>query len=160
VPLVLVLTEAASRLRGGASAALRSERVVAAFGRWIAVAGLCLGCDFVELYLLIGVAGLPPALGNLIVAELSTLLRYLLTERIVFRQPRPSWRRCAQFHASTAGAFAVWWAAATLFDQLGVHYLLAAVLASGCSVGVNFVAHFGWIWRRRVFRGRAPAYVD
>src|SRR5262249_34591998 len=122
-------------------------RVDGAHLRWLAVAALCLGCDFAALYLLIGLAGLRPAVGHLAVAALSPVVRYLLTARPGFGQG-PSWRRGVQFHARPAGAFCVWWAAATALAWLGAHYLLAAAAASGCSVGVNFVAHFGWIWRR------------
>jgi putative flippase GtrA len=122
-------------------------RVDATVVRWFGVSVFCMGCDFAVLYLLVGVVGLAPALGNLLVAESSNLIRFLLTDRVVFGHRRPTWRRLWQFHLSSAGAFAVWWASATLLTSLGVHYLLSAAAANGCSVGVNMLAHFGWIWR-------------
>jgi putative flippase GtrA len=126
--------------------------------RWFGVSAFCMGCDFATLYLLVGVIGLAPALGNLIVAETSNLIRFVLTDRVVFGHRHPTWRRLWQFHVSSAGAFAVWWASATLLTSLGVHYLLAAAAANGCSVGVNLLAHFGWIWRSHRPRPETSMY--
>jgi len=51
------------------------------------------------------------------------------------------------YHVANALGFAVWWSAANLLKSVGVHYLVASVLAIVFSVGFGLVSNFLWIWR-------------
>jgi putative flippase GtrA len=131
-----------------ADARRRAAGVDRAVVRWWAVTGGFVVFDYSLLFLLVGVAGLGTTLGYTIDVAASTVLRYLVTDRFVFGQT-PSWRRFGQFVASTGTALVVWWVIATGLAWLGLHYLVAALVGSACSVGLNLVAHFRWIWRSR-----------
>ncbi len=117
--------------------------------RWLVVGTIFAGVGLSLLKLFFDVLHWPYWLATLVQAEISTLLRYLVNDRWVFRHPRPTWQRLWQYHLATAGGFVVWWVATNLLQAQGVHYLLAAVLGGGCSVGFNLLANFRWVWRKR-----------
>lgn len=131
-----------------ADARRRAAGVDRAVVRWWVVCGAFVVFDYTLLFLLVDGLGLGTVLGYTLDVSASTVLRYLVTDAFVFGQ-RPSGRRFVQFVASTAGALVVWWGVATALNALGVHYLLAAIAGSVASVGLNLVAHFRWIWRKR-----------
>ena len=117
--------------------------------RWMLVGGIFAGLGLALLKLFFDVLHWPYSVSTFLQAEICTLLRYLANDRWVFSQPRPTWLRLWQFHLATAGGFAVWWIIANLLQSNGVHYLLAALLAACCSVGVNMASNFFWVWRKR-----------
>jgi len=123
--------------------------------RWIIAGGVFLVLNTGFLYLLVGVLGVPVAAGTLVSAELCTLLRYLVNDHWVFGHPRPSWRRLWQYHVANGAAFVVWWVAANGLNLLGVHYLLAGILAVGFSTGFSMGTNFFWIWRHKHHPPRA-----
>jgi putative flippase GtrA len=86
---------------------------------------------------------------TLLTAEACTLLRFLVNHYWVFSQRRPTWRQCLEYHVATAGAFVTWWVVANLLTILGVHYLLAGILAVPFSTVVNILTNFLWIWSHR-----------
>jgi putative flippase GtrA len=82
-------------------------------------------------------------------AEATLLLRFLINDHWVFGHQRPTWRRLWQFHLASAGGGAIWWAIANLLPRFGIHYLLAAIAGTACSVMFSLTTNFFWIWRRR-----------
>jgi putative flippase GtrA len=117
--------------------------------RWLMAGGVFMVINTAFLYLLVGLMRWPVMLATLISAELCTLLRYLVNDHWVFGHPRPSWRRLWQYHVANGAAFGIWWFAANALNLLGVHYLLAAILAVGFSTGFSMGTNFYWIWRKK-----------
>lgn len=107
-----------------------------------------MGLTSVLLYGFVDLAGLSVAAGSLLAAEVATILRFWINEYWVFTTRKPTWIKLGQFHVANAGATAVWWVATNLLDRLGLHHLLAAILAVGCSTGLSLGVNFLWIWRK------------
>ena len=63
-----------------------------------------------------------------------------------------SWRRLGTYHIANAGASAVWWISTNLLNHMGVHHILAAILAVGFSTGVSMASNFLWVWRAKIHR--------
>jgi len=105
-----------------------------------------LGVGLIKL--MAGMLAWPYALATLLSTEICTVLRFLVVDRWVFEHPRPSWRRLWQYHVANALGTGIWWAAANGLQSMGVHYLVAPILAMGCSVGVSLLTNFLWIWRK------------
>ena len=122
---------------------LRTPRTL----RWLALGVAAAGFNFGLLYILVDGLGISFLIAPLISAELGIVLRFLGNDRWVFDHARPTWRRLGQYHVAVAGGFVVWWATSNLLVYLGVHYMLAALLAIGGSLGLNLVTNFHWIWR-------------
>lgn len=116
--------------------------------RWLVVGGLFAAIGIGLLKLLGGVLAWPYALATFATGEICTLLRFLLVDRWVFGHPRPTAKRLWQYHVANAVGFGVWWTAANVLKSIGVHYLLASVLAMFFSVGFSMASNFLWIWRK------------
>jgi len=116
--------------------------------RWFAVAGIFAGASLALLKVTAGILAWPYALATLLTGELCTILRFLAVDRWVFNHPRPTLTRLWQYHVANALGFAIWWSAANVLKSYGVHYLVAAGLASFFSVGFSLASNFLWIWRK------------
>jgi putative flippase GtrA len=124
--------------------------------RWWAVGLLFLVINIPLLYVLRDVLGLPIWLATLLGGEIGTLARFLVNDRWVFGNKRPTLRRLVQYHVAVASSFCIWWLVTNALAQVGVHYLIAAIAGQAVSVGWSMVTNFGWIWRR----SRAHASVS
>lgn len=117
--------------------------------RWLAAGGVFMVLNLGLLYALVDLLGLRVVYATLLGAEIGTVLRYLVNDRWVFGHHQPTWRRLIQYHVANAVAFTVWWGATNLLNLWGVHYLLAAIIAVGCSIGFSLGANFYWIWHKK-----------
>ena len=146
---------AAGGHEGRAERVLRALRILVEderarrIGKWFAAGLGFMGISTFLLFALVDLLALSVPLATLLVAELTTLLRFLVNHRWVFGLRNPTLTACAQYHIANAGAFAVWWMTANVLTILGVHYLLAGILAVACSTSVSLATNFLWIWRRR-----------
>lgn len=118
--------------------------------RWLVVGLGFLGINSALLYVLVEVVGLSVPWSTLIAVEFATLVRYLIHDLWVFEEERLSWHRLLRYHVANAAGFIVWWTAANGLTWLGVHYLLASLLAVGASTGFSFASNFYWIWHQRI----------
>ncbi len=118
-----------------------------ALARWWVVGLLFTGWGIGALYLLRGRLMFSLFSATLITAEVGTILRFLVNDRWVFGSPRPSLGRLWQFHVANAASFIIWWGLGNLLPMLGMHYLVASVAATACSVGISMITNFGWVWR-------------
>jgi len=118
-------------------------------GKWAVIGGLFMGINLPFLYVLVDLCRLPVPVATLVGAGFGTLLRFLANDRFVFHQGRPTWARLRAYYAAIAVGVAVWYAMANALTCLGVHYLLAAIAATGCSVGFSLTSNFLWVWRGR-----------
>ena len=126
--------------------------------RWLSVGLSFLGINSLLLYLLVDIARFQVPVATLLAAEFGTIVRYLIHDYWVFEEDRLSWRRFFRYHVANAAGFAVWWIVANLLTRLGLHYLLAGILAVGASTGFSFVSNFYWVWHKRLV-GRRPSVV-
>jgi putative flippase GtrA len=117
--------------------------------KWLGAGLAFMGINTLLLYLLVDRLGLLVIIATLIAAEACTLLRFVVNHYWVFGQRNPSLSDCAQYHIANAGAFFIWWVLANLLTALGMHYLLAGVVAVGGSTLVSIGTNFFWIWRKR-----------
>ena len=117
--------------------------------RWFAAGLAFMGLNTVLLYGLVDKLRIPVVIATLLAAEACTLLRFVVNHYWVFGRRNPTWAHCVQYHIANAGAFAVWWGAANLLTVLGMHYLVAGIVAVACSTLVSLMTNFHWIWRRR-----------
>src|SRR5579884_3952671 len=117
--------------------------------RWVAVGGFFELISTPLLYVLHGLWLMPLLAATVLVAELTTLPRFFVNDRFVFGHRQASWRRLWQYHVACAGSFVAWFSVANLLPALGVHYIIASLCGTGCSVGLALISHFAWIWRRR-----------
>jgi putative flippase GtrA len=102
-----------------------------------------------SLYALVDLLGVPVPIATLVTAEVCTLLRFLVNHYWVFGQRRPSWRQCAEYHLATAGGFITWWTISNALALLGVHYIMAGLLAVPFSAVVNLLSSFLWVWGKQ-----------
>ena len=121
--------------------------------RWWIVGILFLAWSLGGLYLLKDRLHMALLLATAITAETGTILRFLVNDRWVFGHRRPTLTRLWQYHVANAGSFILWWTVSNLLPGVGIHYLLAALIATAASVGFSMLTNFLWIWRRR----RAPS---
>jgi len=98
------------------------------------------------LYVLVDLAGVPLAAATLIAGEAGLLARFLVNDRWVFGHRRPTRQRLWQYHLAAAGGFVIWWSATNLLSRTGIHYLAAALLATGASVLWSVATNFLWVW--------------
>ena len=121
--------------------------------RWGALGGIFGGASLALIKVMAGLLGWPYALATLLSGEICTIFRFLAVDRWVFGHPRPTVTRLWQYHVANAVGFAIWWSAANALKANGVHYLLAAVLATFFSVGFSLASNFLWIWRKPAVDG-------
>jgi len=124
-------------------------------GRWWLVGLAFYAIGLGMLYAVVELMRIPLWAGTLLTAEITTILRFGVYDRWVFRHPRPTWKRFWQFHAACAGGAAIWFATANVLPRWGVHYLLASTAGTGCSVVFSMFAHYLWIWRKRAADSQA-----
>lgn len=119
-----------------------------ALGRWWIVGLSFTGGGLVVLYLLRDVLHMPLMAATTAGGEVTLLLRFLINDRWVFGNCRPTWIRLWQFHAAGAGGGIVWWIVANVLPRFGVNYLIAAIAGTACSVIVSMATNFLWVWGR------------
>jgi putative flippase GtrA len=117
--------------------------------RWWIVGLLFTGINTLLLYGFVEIIRFPYPVATLIAAELNTVVRFLVNDRWVFHHPTPTWYRLWQYHLASLGGFLIWWSTVNLFPKLGVHYLIASVLATACSVVWSMASNFLWIWGKK-----------
>ena len=117
--------------------------------KWAVVGVLFMGVNLPSLYALVDLCRLPVPVATLVTAVIGTLLRFLVNDRFVFQQRRPTWARLKAYCTAIALGFGVWYAVVNALTWLGVYYLLSAVAATGCSVGFSLTSNFLWVWRKR-----------
>jgi len=111
------------------------------------------------MYVLIDLLRLTLLAGTTFCAEFTIVLRFLVNDRWVFGHARPTWTRLWQYHIASAGGFVIWWVIANALPRFGVHYLIASVAGTACSVGFSMFTNFLWIWRDRRRTGEASVPV-
>lgn len=118
-------------------------------GRWWAVG---VGFTFLNipvLYSLVEILAVPLAIATVVAGEAGLLVRFLVNDRWVFNEQRPTWGRLGQYHVAVGGGFLIWWSATNFFSAWGVHYLVASLLATGISVAWSMFTNFLWVWRHQ-----------
>ena len=114
--------------------------------RWwiVGMAFLAVGTGI--LYVFTGLLRIPLMLGTLLAAEFTLLVRFLINDSWVFGHQRPTWKRLWQFHVASAGGTGIWWVVSNSLPHFGVHYLIASVAGSACSMLFSIMTNFLWIW--------------
>jgi putative flippase GtrA len=116
--------------------------------KWFGAGLVMMGVNTAFLFLFVDKLGFSVPVATFLVAEACTLLRFLLNHYWVFGLRNPTFRSCGHYHIANAGAFAAWWVMANLLTFLGMHYLVAGIVAVGCSTLISLTTNFLWIWRK------------
>jgi putative flippase GtrA len=132
--------------------------------RWWIVGLFFTGLNLPILGVLKEVVGLSELVSLILASEIGTLLRYFANDYWVFGYPRPSFKRCWEYHIANLSSFIVWVVCSnyiflpllnTLFpnnivgDNVNLNLYIATILATGVSVGWSMVTNFLWIWRKK-----------
>lgn len=117
--------------------------------RWLAAGFSFLFVNALIMSMLIEVFKFRIFIASVISAELCTILRFFVNERWVFAGTGPIWTRFWKYHVANATSFVVWLSIVNLLVILGVHYLIASVLAVGISVLTSLATNFLWVWRKK-----------
>ena len=116
--------------------------------RWWIVGTAFAVLGFPLLYLLVNVEGMPLSIASLSTAEITLIIRFFVNDRWVFQQRSWSWTRLWRFQVTGVGAIVIWWSVTNALPQVGIHYLLASLVGTGCSVICSMVTNFRWIWQQ------------
>ncbi|MBJ7899628.1 MAG: GtrA family protein [Cyanobacteria bacterium RI_101] len=117
--------------------------------RWWLVGLLFMVINIVILDWLKMGLGLSLTWATVLSAEFCTLTRYAVNDTWVFGNPRPTWKRCWDYHLANFSSFFLWsFIIVVLGNKLGWDHRLAAVAATVVSVGWSMVTNFLWVWRR------------
>ncbi len=125
--------------------------------RWMLVGGVFEVIGTPLLFLLHGIWLMPLFGATALVAELTTLPRFFINDRYVFGHARPTWRRLWQYHVACGGGFVAWYCVTNVLPMFGVHYIIASLCGTACSVGLAVLSNFAWIWRRRSASDSQPS---
>jgi putative flippase GtrA len=117
--------------------------------KWFAVGMAFLGIGTVLLWLAKEWLHLPLLPATIVSAELTLLIRFLINDRWVFGNSRPTLKRLWQFHVAGAGGFAIWLTVTNVLPAFGIHYLIASAGGSAASMLFSILTNFLWIWRKR-----------
>jgi len=114
------------------------------FSRFLLVGGFCTLLQYGLLVVLVRGAHLEPTLASSIGYALSSAVNYLLSHSFTFRSTSSHRRSLPRFLA--IGALGLGLNALVVFTatMLGMHYLLAQVLATATTLAWNFLANLRW----------------
>lgn len=115
--------------------------------KWAAIGLAFMAFNLPLLYLLVDGWKVPVPFATLVTIMISIILRFIANDRFVFLHKCPSWQRLRTYVVSIALGACLWYAVANFLILFRVHYLIAAILATACSVTVNFLFNFLWVWR-------------
>ncbi|CAN5857788.1 MAG: GtrA family protein [Euzebyales bacterium] len=121
--------------------------VVPAFLRFGVVGAVGTLVNLGVLHLLHTELGLGFTRSSAIATEAAILSNYLGNELFTFHLRELSWRRVLQYNAAALVSLGVTVAVATAAKEV-VHPLLAQLAGIAAGSSLNFLANFGWIWRR------------
>ncbi|MBM3505383.1 MAG: GtrA family protein [Alphaproteobacteria bacterium] len=132
------------------------RRIDGRLTRWLMAGFLLAALNLAALSFFREVLSWSLMVATLATAEVSTCLRFLVNDRWVFGNPRPSWGRFVRFHLTVAGSFVVWWSITNGSAAWGIHYLAASLLGNCGTVGWSLATNFLWVWRRSHLTSQTP----
>ena len=116
--------------------------------RWWIIGLAFLGMGLGATYCFVAVLGLPVIWGTLFSLLLGAIFRFFAIDKWVFEKESDGIRlRFIKYQISHAASYAVGWGLINLFVMVGIHYLLATILATGVTTLVTMASHFQWIWK-------------
>ncbi len=132
--------------------------------RWWIVGLFFTGLNLPLLGIFKEVFGFSNQVALILAGETGTLLRYFANDYWVFGYPRPSFKRCWEYHLANFSSFIVWFVFSeyvflpllnALFgeiivgDDVNLNLYIATILATCVSVGWSMITNFLWIWRSK-----------
>lgn len=120
-----------------------------ALAKWWLVGVAFLGVGTALLWAAREPMGMPLWLATVFSAEVTLLIRFFINDAWVFGNKRPTWGRLWQFHIASAGGSVIWFAMTNGLAAIGMHYLIASVAGSACSMLFSIATNFLWIWRKK-----------
>ena len=116
--------------------------------RWWFIGMAFLGMGLGATYLFVDVLGLPVVWGTLFSLLLGAIFRFFAIDKWVFqKKSEGATLRFIKYQISHAASYAVGWGLINLFVMVGIHYLLATILATAVTTLVTMASHFQWVWR-------------
>jgi putative flippase GtrA len=117
-------------------------------GRWAALGAGAAVVEFELLRLLVEALAVPPWLASAIAAEALILARFVIADRWVFAQTRPTLGRLVRYQGACMGALLVYLAVFNaLVGGFGVAVTAAFVVGTAASFAWSLTTNFLWVWR-------------
>lgn len=92
--------------------------------------------------------GLAQSLAYPLASESMILVRFLLTDRVVFGHAAPTWGRTLRYHGACAGAFAITWLVIAVAERFALaEGEVAWAVGTAVSLVWSLLASFLWVWR-------------
>jgi predicted dehydrogenase/putative flippase GtrA len=114
----------------------------------VGLSGVCV--SFCVFWLMTRVAGVHDLVALILSTEASILSNFALNDNWTFRDRRGGsiLTRIGKFHVVSLGVIALYYAIYTSFTRLlGIHDLVALLIAIGVGVAWNFATNVFWTWR-------------
>ena len=125
----------------------RTNRVARQFVKFCLVGGGGVVVNTAVLYALVDWWRQPLVLASPVAVELAILNTYLWNNLWTFRRPRLTLARLAKFNLVSLGGLAITTGLLlVLTERLGLHYLVANLIAIGVATLWNFVLNLLWTW--------------
>ncbi|MFE5188534.1 GtrA family protein [Streptomyces sp. NPDC056628] len=140
----------APQARGGWIRRLPTSRVL----RFAVVGGAGTVVNTAALYVLHRLLSVPLVVASAVAVELAVAHNYVLNDRWTFAVRAPSLRRFGKFNMSMLAGLAANVLVVWTLVHVGVHLLVANLLAIAAAFSVNYASSVQWVWGRTRRRNR------
>jgi putative flippase GtrA len=114
---------------------------------WVLIGLTASLVELALLRLLYEVLQWPLPVATATAAEILILVKFLVTDRLVFRHPSPTVERLVRYHGASAGAFVVYWLVVNgLAVLVGLPYVAAFLLGTAAAFAWSLMSNFLWVW--------------
>ena len=114
---------------------------------WVLIGLTASLVELALLRLLYEVLQWPLPVATATAAEILILVKFAVTDRLVFGHPSPTVERLVRYHGASAGAFVVYWLVINgLAVVVGLAYVAAFLLGTAAAFAWSLMSNFLWVW--------------
>jgi len=114
---------------------------------WVLIGLTASLVELALLRLLYEVLQWPLPVATATAAEILILVKFVVTDRLVFGHPSPTAERLVRYHGASAGAFVAYWLAINgLAVVVGLPYVAAFLLGTAAAFAWSLMSNFLWVW--------------
>ena len=114
---------------------------------WVLIGLTASLVELALLRLLYEVLQWPLPVATATAAEILILLKFVVTDRLVFGHASPAMERLLRYHGASAGAFIVYWLVINgLAEVLGLPYIAAFLIGTAAAFTWSLMSNFLWVW--------------
>ena len=114
---------------------------------WVLIGLTASLVELALLRLLYEVLQWPLPVATATAAEILILLKFVVTDRLVFGHASPAMERLLRYHGASAGAFIVYWLVINgLAEVVGLPYIAAFLIGTAAAFTWSLMSNFLWVW--------------